>query len=63
MEILETISLTDYREPVSVEVFHPKYGERNPTKVTRESCQLAQDVLKAAGWLSETTKEQQEQGG
>lgn len=62
VEILEAISLTGYRGPVSVEVFHPEYAERNLTEVTREACQLAQDVLKAAGWLGETAKEQQEQG-
>lgn len=63
VDLLTAISRTGYHGPASVEVFHPRYGERDSTEVAREAYQLAQDVLKAAGWPGETAKEQQEQGG
>lgn len=50
VDLLTAISRTGYHGPISVEVFHPRYGERDPAEVSREAYHRAQTVLQAAGW-------------
>lgn len=54
-EILEAIFLTGYRGPVSVEVFHPRYKERDPAVIAQEAYHRAKEVLQASGWPVWTT--------
>ncbi|MFH1609157.1 MAG: sugar phosphate isomerase/epimerase [Candidatus Bipolaricaulota bacterium] len=49
-DLLDGIRRTGYSGPVSVEVFHPKYGERDPAAVARDAFRTARDLLTAAGW-------------
>ncbi len=49
-QILEAIRRTGYGGPISVEVFHPKYGELNPLEMAQEAKRQAQSILLAAGW-------------
>ncbi|MCR4391505.1 MAG: sugar phosphate isomerase/epimerase [Candidatus Acetothermia bacterium] len=50
VDILTAIHRTGYRGPVSVEVFHPKYGEQDPYAVARDAHRRARQVLAQAGW-------------
>jgi len=50
VDILTAIHRTGYRGPVSVEVFHPKYGEQDPYAVARDAHRRAREVLAQAGW-------------
>ena len=50
VEVLASIRRTGYGGPVSVEVFHPRYGERDPFEVALEAHGRALEVLGAAGW-------------
>ena len=52
VDMLTAISGIGYKGTVSVEVFHPKYGERDPRDVAQEAYKRAQTVLQAAGWSS-----------
>lgn len=49
--LLTAVRETGYQGPISIEVFHPKYGERDPYEVAREAFERAQNVLRRAGWL------------
>lgn len=48
--LLAGIQRTGYRGPVSVEVFHPRYGEQDPVDVAREAFRSARAALASAGW-------------
>jgi sugar phosphate isomerase/epimerase len=50
-ELLAAIADTGYRGPVSVEVFHPKYGNRSPHEVAREARERTLQILRQAGWM------------
>jgi sugar phosphate isomerase/epimerase len=49
-DLLAGIRQTRYSGPVSVEVFHPRYGERDPATVARDAFRAAREILAAAGW-------------
>lgn len=49
-DLLDGIRRTGYSGPVSVEVFHPKYGERDPAAVARDAFRAAHGILTATGW-------------
>jgi sugar phosphate isomerase/epimerase len=49
-ELLSAIADTGYRGPISVEVFHPKYGSRSPHEVAREARERTLQILQQAGW-------------
>ncbi len=49
-ELLVGIRRTGYRGPVSVEVFHPRYGEREPRAVAKDAFHAARAALASAGW-------------
>ena len=51
--ILEAIHGAGYQGPVSVEVFHSKYKERDPYEVAGEAYRRAQTILQAAGWTTQ----------
>lgn len=48
--LLDGIRRTGYSGPVSVEVFHPKYGERDPAEVAGDAFRAAHEILAAAEW-------------
>jgi len=49
-DFLRVILCTGYRGPVSVEVFHPRYKERDPAVVAQEAYHRAKEVLQTSGW-------------
>ena len=49
-DLLGGIRRTGYSGPVSVEVFHPKYGERDPVAVAQDAFRMACEILTATGW-------------
>lgn len=50
LDILTAIHRTGYQGPVSVEVFHPKYGDQDPYAVARDAHRRAREILTQAGW-------------
>ena len=46
---LTAIARTGYQGPLSVEVFHPKYGAHDPDQVAGEAMRRAKDLATAAG--------------
>lgn len=49
-EAMDALRQTGYGGGMSVEVFHPKYAERDPYEVSREAFQRTQDLLIESGW-------------
>jgi len=49
-DLLAGIRQTGYSGPVSVEVFHPRYGERDPAAVAGDAFRAAREILTATGW-------------
>jgi sugar phosphate isomerase/epimerase len=52
-EAMDAIRQTGYTAGMSVEVFHPKYAERDPYEVSQEAFQRTQVLLKSSGWSLE----------
>lgn len=52
-EAMDALRQTGYRGGMSVEVFHPKYAERDPCEVSREAFQRTQNLLIGSGWSLE----------
>ncbi|MBC7109136.1 MAG: sugar phosphate isomerase/epimerase [Methanomassiliicoccales archaeon] len=50
VEILRALRKTNYQGAVSVEVFHPKYADKDAYTVAKEAYKKAKEVLEAAGW-------------
>jgi len=50
VSILSAIRATGYNGAVSVEVFHPKYGQADCRSVALDAYQRARDVLREAKW-------------
>ncbi|MCK4392576.1 hypothetical protein KAX17_06685, partial [Candidatus Bipolaricaulota bacterium] len=55
LDLLTAISRTGYHGPVSVEVFHPRYKERDPAVIAQEAYHRAKEVLQASSWPVWTT--------
>jgi len=49
VSFLTAIAKTGYQGPLSVEVFHPKYGAHNPDQVAGEAMRRTKDLAAAAG--------------
>ena len=47
--LLTAIAKSGYQGPLSVEVFHPKYGTHDPDQVAGEALRRAKDLAAAAG--------------
>jgi len=50
VELMTAIGRTGYRGPVSVEVFHPKYGEQDPYTTAQDAYRRARELLTEAQW-------------
>jgi sugar phosphate isomerase/epimerase len=55
VEIMDAIRQTGYRGGMSVEVFHPRYGQQVAGDVAREAHRRATSLLRESGWTSEET--------
>ena len=49
-DFMMAVRQTGYKGPVSVEVFHPKYGDQDPDQVAKDVHKRAARILEAAGW-------------
>lgn len=50
-DFMQALRKTGYREDMSVEVFHPKYGRSDPFEVASTAYQRTTDLLRASGWV------------
>jgi len=50
VEVLDAIRQTGYEGDLSVEVFHPKYKQRDPFQVALEAYERTSSALKKSGW-------------
>ena len=51
VEVLDAVRQTGYEGGLSVEVFHPKYSQRDPFQVAGEAYERTSSVLKRSGWF------------